>query len=117
VVLPAPEKYYVISKTLKIHGNQTLKLPRFAVIRLADEANCEMIENEDFENYNENICIDGGVWDMNHNNQWPNPYHFPDENGKYWFEKVNLPHRDVTPIIKDYTSFIRGAYSGHCMRF
>ena len=52
VVLPAPEKYYVISKTLKIHGNQTLKLPRFAVIRLADKANCEMIENEDFENYN-----------------------------------------------------------------
>ena len=116
VVLPAPAKCYVISKTLKIHGNQTLKLPRFAVIRLADKANCAMIENEDFENYNENICIDGGIWDMNHNNQWPNPYHFPDENGLYWFGKVGLPHRDVTPI-KTYTSFIRDAYSGHCMQF
>ncbi|MBE5752055.1 MAG: hypothetical protein E7357_06540 [Clostridiales bacterium] len=113
VVLPAPAKCYVISKTLKIHGNQTLKLPRFAVIRLADKANCAMIENEDFENYNENICIDGGIWDMNHNNQWPNPYHFPDENGLYWFGKVGFPHRDV----KTYTSFIRGAYTGHCMRF
>ena len=116
ICLPAPAKCYVISKTLKIHGNQTLKLSRFAVIRLADKANCTMIENEDFENYNENICIDGGIWDMNHNNQWPNPYHFPDENGLYWFGKVGFPHRDVSPI-KTYTSFIREVYSGHCMQF
>ena len=116
VALPAPEKYYVISKTLKIHGNQTLKLPRFAVIRLADKANCTMIENEDFENFNENICIDGGIWDMNHNNQWPNPYHFPDENGLYWFGKLGFDHRDMT-VFKRLKAFIRGAYTGHCMRF
>ena len=57
VVLPAPNKFYVISKTLKIYGNQTLRLPRFAVIRLADMANCIMIENADFENFSENICL------------------------------------------------------------
>ena len=116
VVLPAPKKCYTISKTLKIYGNQTLKLPRFALIRLADKANCEMLENADFENYSENICIDGGIWDMNHNNQWPNPYHFPDENGKYWFDKLGFEHRDMT-VFSKLTSFIRGAYTGHCMRF
>lgn len=116
ICLPAPKKFYVISKTLKIHSNQCLKLGRFTTIRLADKANCEMIENADFDNWNENICIDGGIWDMNHNNQWLNPYHFPDENGQYWFAKVGFPHRDVSPV-KTYKSFIRGAYTGHCMRF
>ena len=116
VALPAPEKFYVISKTLKIHANQTLRLPRFATIKLADKANCEMIENEDFDNYSENICIDGGIWDMNHSNQWPNPYHFPDENGKYWFDKIGIGHREFTAL-RTCKSFIRGAYTGMCMRF
>ena len=82
VVLPAPEKYYVISKTLKIHGNQTLVLPKFATIRLTDGADCEMIENADFSVLSENIRIDGGIWDMNHSNQSPNPFHFEDKYGK-----------------------------------
>ena len=116
VALPAPEKFYVISKTLKIHGGQTLRLPRFAVIRLADKANCEMIENDNFETYSENICIDGGIWDMNHNNQWPNPYHFPDDDGKYWFEKIGIGYRDWSAL-STCKSFIRGAYTGMCMRF
>ena len=82
VVLPRPQKNYLISKTLKIHSNQCLKMDKDTVITLADKANCTMIENADFHNFAENICIDGGVWDMNHNNQAPNPYHFPDENGE-----------------------------------
>ena len=116
VALPAPEKFYVISKTLKIHGGQTLRLPRFAVIRLTDNANCEMIENENFETYSENICIDGGIWDMNHNNQWPNPYHFPDDDGKYWFDKIGIGYRNWSAL-STCKSFIRGAYTGMCMRF
>ena len=116
VALPAPEKFYVISKTLKIHGGQTLRLPRFAVIRLADKSNCEMIENEDFETYSENICIDGGIWDMNHNSQWPNPYHFPDDDGKYWFDKIGIGYRNWSAL-SACKSFIRGAYTGMCMRF
>lgn len=116
VALPAPKECYIISKTLKIHGNQTLRLPRYSIIKLTDNANCEMIENEDFDSYTENICIDGGIWDMNHNNQWPNPYHFPDKNGKYWFEKIGIGYRDWGAF-RDCKSFIRGAYTGMCMRF
>ena len=116
ICLPTPKVCYVISKTLKIHSNQTLKLPRFATIKLADKANCEMIENADFENFNSNICIEGGIWDMNHNNQWPNPYHFPDDNGKYYFDKLGANHRDMS-IFSTISSFIRGVYSGMCMRF
>ncbi|MBQ8880388.1 MAG: hypothetical protein IJY69_06095 [Clostridia bacterium] len=116
VYLPAPKKHYLISNTLKIHSNQTLRLPRYAVIRLTDNANCEMLENADFDSYSENICIDGGIWDMNHSNQWPNPYHFPDENGKYWFEKIGIGYRDWAAL-STCKSFIRGAYTGMCMRF
>lgn len=116
VVLPAPKKNYVISKTLKIHSNQCLRLGRFTTVRLADGANCEMIENVDFDNFNENICIDGGIWDMNHSKQWPNPYHFPDENGKYFFDKVGWEYRDFSRF-REYNSFMRGVYTGMCMRF
>jgi polygalacturonase len=83
---------------------------------LSDGANCEMIENEDFDNYSENVCVDGGIWDMNHNNQWPNPYHFPDENGKYWFDKMGVEFRDWK-IFRSAKTLIRGVYSGMCMRF
>ncbi len=116
VSLPAPKVCYVISKTLKIHSNQTLKLPRFATIKLADNANCEMLENADFENFNVNVTVEGGIWDMNHNNQWPNPYHFKDTNGQYYFEKIGVPFRDWN-YLRKLTSPIRGVYSGMCMRF
>ena len=116
ISLPAPKVCFLISKTLKIHSNQTLKLPRFATIKLADNANCEMLENADFENFNENISIEGGIWDMNHNNQWPNPYHFKDTNGQYYFEKIGVKFRDWD-YTRNLTSLIRGAYSGMCMRF
>ena len=43
VVLPVPNKEYVISKTLKIHAGQTLRFPRFAKIRLAADSNCCML--------------------------------------------------------------------------
>ena len=116
VILPVPLKNYVIGKTLKIHSNQTLKLPRFALICLADRANCEMIENENFDQFSENISIDGGIWDMNHNAQWPNPYHFPDENGLSFFDKVGVGRRDFD-WFRTLNVLTHKAYTGHCMRF
>ena len=112
VSLPAPEKNYLISKTLKIHGGQSLRLPPFAVIKLTDNANCAMIEDYDFALCKENIKIDGGIWDMNHNNQEPNPYHFPDKNGKIWYDYVK-----ETGFDKTTSKVFAPLYSGHCMRF
>lgn len=112
VSLPAPEKNYLISKTLKIHGGQSLRLPPFALIKLTDNANCAMIEDYDFALYKENIKIDGGIWDMNHNNQEPNPYHFPDKNGKIWYDYVK-----ETGFDKTTSKVLAPLYSGHCMRF
>ena len=112
VVLPAPKKHYLISKTLKIHGNQTLVLPKFATIRLTDGADCEMIENADFSVLSENIRIDGGIWDMNHSNQSPNPFHFEDKYGKKlqdYLDEDNFSPKTATQFTHRYT--------GHCMRF
>ncbi len=112
VFLPSPEKNYVISKTLKIHGGQTLRLSPFTLICLTDNANCAMIEDDDFGTYKENIVIDGGIWDMNHNNQEPNPYHFPDKNGKKFKEYLAEIGYDKTTA-----KVFAPVYSGHCMRF
>ena len=69
VRLPAPPKHYLISRTLLIHSNQMLQLERFTVIRLKDGSNCLMITNGDNEGGNENVMIEGGVWDMNNQGQ------------------------------------------------
>lgn len=82
VYLKEPEKNYTISSCLKLHSNQELRLDRYAKICLADNANCTMIENADVENFNENITISGGIWDMNHKNQYPNPLHYPNPETK-----------------------------------
>ncbi len=112
VVLPAPEKNYLISKTLKIHSNQSLILPRFATIKLAAGADCTMIENDDFSAYSTNIKIEGGIWDMNHNLQSPNPYHFKDKSGKTFYDYIKEDEYDI----KTATVFST-RYVGHCMRF
>ena len=72
VKLPPPTKFYLISKTLRIHSNQELKLDRFSVVRLAKQSNCYMLANDDFEGGNENIAISGGIWDYNNLEQNPN---------------------------------------------
>ena len=69
IQLPSPAKYYLISKTLRIHSNQTLQLDRSAVIRLKDGSDCLMITNDDHEGGNENIALVGGVWDMHNEGQ------------------------------------------------
>jgi len=93
ISLPLPEKFYLISKALELPSNFKLVLPRFALIRLADNANCVMVKNKTItrENYVlnnsimdfceiytddykcENIEIMGGIWDFNNKNQIPNP--------------------------------------------
>ncbi len=112
VLLPSPEKNYVISKTLKIHGGQCLKMSPFTLIKLAPGANCSMIEDCNFGSFKENICIDGGIWDMNHNEQLPNPYHFADENGETWYDKAKkIGYSSETATVPS------ALYTGMCMRF
>jgi hypothetical protein len=65
VYLPPPAQHYVISKSLRIHSNQTLRLDPFTVIRLADKANDYMLTNADLDEGNKNIVISGGIWDGN----------------------------------------------------
>ena len=111
VYLPTPEKFYVIGKTLRIHSNQELRLDRYTRMCLADNSNCSMIENAEPETWNENITVRGGVWDMNHKNQYLNPFHYPNpETGRTTsqayaedgFTHERLFHPD---------------YSGKCFRF
>ena len=111
VYLPPPEKNYVIGKPLLLHSNQELRLDRYTRICLADNSNCSMAENAEPETWNENITVCGGVWDMNHKNQDPNPYHYPNP-------KTGLILRQQYE--KDgYTRerLFHPAYSGKCFRF
>ena len=102
VSLPAPKKCYLISRPLMIPSNFKLKLPRYAEIKLADGANCFMLQNKTvqkkaerlrkgftplleafwrfydlFSPEKEDAChdfeIEGGIWNFNNKNQRPNP--------------------------------------------
>ena len=100
ILLPEPEKYYLISRPLEIGSYTRLVLPRFAEIRLADGLNCVMLRNKMvfdpakrlpegiYEGWNhfasyvndyspeevtENIEIIGGIWNCNNMGQNPNP--------------------------------------------
>lgn len=62
---------YGIDSTLIIHDNTRLRLAHDAVIRLADNAGTFMLENDfcEKQGFNKNICIEGGIWDGNNENQ------------------------------------------------
>jgi polygalacturonase len=66
-----PDGIYLISKPLKIHDNTNLSLSNKAVMRLADRANCAILENDRLSERgtNRNITINGGIWDGNNENQ------------------------------------------------
>lgn len=128
VNLPAPDINYLISKTIRIHSNQELRLDRFAKIKLADNANCAMLKNAEPLEMNENIKISGGIWDMNHNNQKYNPWHFADENtGKNAFDELldRGFHRAYLPIPEGYENKVKlvgrdfpdDVYTGFCFMF
>ena len=114
VYLPVPKKHYVISKPLYVHSNQTLKLDEQTRVVLADNSNCCMLQNADPETGNENIIIDGGIWDMNHNNQWPNPWHFPrPDTGKI----VSYAYLKERYGWTQKSGKLRPEYDGFCFRF
>ena len=69
VYLPPAPQFYLISKSLVIHSNQTLKLDPLTKIRLADNANDYLLVNDDRKNGNRNIRIIGGIWDGNNVHQ------------------------------------------------
>jgi hypothetical protein len=73
VYLPPPAKHYVISKSLRIHSNQSLVLDLFSEIRLAAKSDCLMITNSDHAKGNENIAVVGGIWNMDNRSQSANP--------------------------------------------
>ncbi|MDR3196972.1 MAG: hypothetical protein LBU34_03795 [Planctomycetaceae bacterium] len=65
VYLPPPPTYYLISKPLRLHSDQTLRLDPNTTVRLADGACQYLLVNDDFENGNKNIQVIGGIWDGN----------------------------------------------------
>ena len=66
-----PHGTYLISKPLVIHSDTHLKLAKTTVLRLADGANCSLLDNDGLysDQYNQNITIEGGIWDGNNFNQ------------------------------------------------
>ena len=73
VFLPPPKVCYLISRTLKIHSFQELKLDRWTTVKLAARSNCPMITNDDHQGGNRAIALTGGIWDGNNREQSPNP--------------------------------------------
>ena len=102
VSLPAPKKFYLISKPLELPSNFRLVLPRFAEIRLAANSNCVMVRNKMVRDYArrmeddvyerpitahlwgyiddyspnapcKNIELCGGIWNCNNQEQIGNP--------------------------------------------
>ena len=112
VYLPEPKEFYLISGTILIRSYQELRLDQYTRIRLADDSNCAMIENAEPEIWNSHISIVGGIWDMNHKNQNPNPWHFPDpKTGLTAFQKMEQLRYDRGKRL------MPPVYTGICMRF
>ena len=106
VHLPATNACYRISKPLKIHSNQTLKLDETTVVKLLPKSDCYMVTNAD-ENAHD-IALIGGIWDYNNMEQTKNPISF-DESGR---EKPS--HMDGNP---DTWITYPKWYTGVCMHF
>jgi len=113
VYLPSPEKHYLIGGPIRIHSNQELRTDRYTRILLAPMSNCVMATNAEPETWNTNISINGGIWDMNHSCQYPNPLHYtnPDMNGMKLSEALNAAGYD--PETRDRMDI----YTGMCFMF
>ena len=70
-LVEVPEGRYLITKPLIIHDDTHLKLTSMTVLRLADGANCAILDNDGLYNntVNRNITIEGGIWDGNNIHQ------------------------------------------------
>ena len=75
-----PDGTYLITKPLIIHDNTHLHASSFAHFRLADHANCSLLDNDGLysKTLNTNITLEGGVWDGN--NMMQERQVIPDEN-------------------------------------
>ncbi len=71
VYLAPPKAHYAISRTLKIHSGQTLRLDATTEIRLLPRCDYCMIANADPEHGDQHITIEGGIWNMDNMNQTP----------------------------------------------
>lgn len=60
--LPVPQKQYSLSRTLKMHSGQALVLPRYAVIRMKDAANCPMLMADGEENLHIRDAVLRDLW-------------------------------------------------------
>lgn len=63
-----PDGRYLISRPLIIHSNTHFRLSEQATLYLADGANCSLLDNDGLytDEVNENITVEGGIWDGNH---------------------------------------------------
>lgn len=93
VYLPAPKKHYCISKTLKIHSNQTLRLGETTLIKLLPFSSCRMITNAEKEAHD--ISIIGGIWDYDNVNQEGNPIRLKTE----WFHSLTHCNGDPNHVV------------------
>ena len=112
VALPPPQSAYLISRTLKIHSGQTLRMAPTTCIRLAEDSNCAMLENDSFSHFGHNVTIDGGIWDMQNTKQEPNPWHFPGKDGKTTYDRLGF-RLDRFGCFSEFPE----VYTGFCMRF
>lgn len=118
VELPAPEKEYLISKTLRLGDGQELRLPRFARVKLADGSNCHMLGVRDERRGACNVAVTGGIWDMNNLGQRHNlaaHFYVGPENRHRWLDMrkeyvQTHTHRMSEVHEPDY-------FLGVCMRF
>lgn len=74
VYIPAPHRYYLISKPLVIHSGQELRLDKSTEIRLAPGSSCIMLTNDNHMDGNNDIVVSGGIWNMQNQLQEPNPF-------------------------------------------
>lgn len=66
-----PDGTYIIDRPLIIRSDTHLRLARNAVLRLADHVNCSIMDNEGLysRETDQNITVEGGIWDGNNENQ------------------------------------------------
>jgi len=104
VALPAPEKCYCISNTLKIHSNQTFQLGETTTIKLLPHSDCCMITNAEKDAHD--ITVTGGIWDYNNLEQAGNRLKTDPD----WWNAVSHADGDWEKVVTydtlDYTGVI-----------
>lgn len=114
VYLPPPEKNYLIGKAIRLSSGQELRLDRFSRIMLIEHSNTCMLKNRNAGTRDKNIKVSGGIWDMNHRFQRPNPAHFSDKKkGELSPGEWSRARADSDPYCKEPLPI----YSGFCMMF